>query len=70
MSLYYSCLGFLSCVFKSVNDVRMLSLCTFQGADRISVGAEFKFNTVNVSILKWDLCRIKVGLSAWDVSHK
>jgi len=48
----------------------MLSLCTLQGADRISVGAEFKFNKVNVSISWWDLGRIKVGLSAWDVLHK
>eukprot|EP00983_Pelagomonas_calceolata_P051464 1142424-Pelagomonas_calceolata.AAC.4 len=34
------------------------------------VSGQIKSNKVNVPILRRDLCRIKVGGSAWDRAHK
>eukprot|EP00983_Pelagomonas_calceolata_P121920 1160854-Pelagomonas_calceolata.AAC.1 len=44
--------------------VRMLNCCTFESDERIRVRAEFQFNKVDVPVLRRDLGRIKVSLSA------
>eukprot|EP00983_Pelagomonas_calceolata_P077005 1153682-Pelagomonas_calceolata.AAC.1 len=36
----------------------------------VGTRAEFKFNEVNVPVLRRDLGRIKVGRSAWDRAYK
>eukprot|EP00983_Pelagomonas_calceolata_P066455 1149052-Pelagomonas_calceolata.AAC.1 len=42
--------------------------------DRVLIGlvswTKFHFNKVNVPVLRRDLGRIKVSLSAWDRAHK
>eukprot|EP00983_Pelagomonas_calceolata_P034431 1079090-Pelagomonas_calceolata.AAC.1 len=47
----------------------MLSCCTFKSDERICVKAEFQVNKADVPVLRRDLGRIKVSLSARNRAH-
>eukprot|EP00983_Pelagomonas_calceolata_P086627 1156795-Pelagomonas_calceolata.AAC.1 len=48
----------------------MLGSCNFQSGERAGIRAEFKFNKMNVPVLRKDPSRINVGSSSWDSVHK
>eukprot|EP00967_Tisochrysis_lutea_P115048 scaffold183922_cov18-Tisochrysis_lutea.AAC.1 len=48
----------------------MLGICSFQSGRGVGIRAEFKFYKTNVSVLRRDLCRIRVGKLAWNKAHK
>eukprot|EP00983_Pelagomonas_calceolata_P013160 420444-Pelagomonas_calceolata.AAC.1 len=50
--------------------VGMLGSCSFQRNRGIRVWTEFQLNKVDIPVLRRDLGRIMVGLSAWDRAHK
>eukprot|EP00983_Pelagomonas_calceolata_P023314 734359-Pelagomonas_calceolata.AAC.1 len=50
--------------------VTLLFLFEFLELRALSLWTEFQFNEVDISILRKDLGRTKVGSSAWDRAHK
>eukprot|EP00983_Pelagomonas_calceolata_P056413 1144581-Pelagomonas_calceolata.AAC.13 len=63
---------FLAAVFEPGYSNGMLGIFSFQGENfkGVSIRAEFKFNKMNIPLLRRNLGSIKVGGSAWDRAHK